>query len=126
MMLNAVDDFKQRTLSALSFLLDKLQYVCSLLRADGTYRHKGFEEAHGTEKANKAIGLIHEELTTEASRTSIREIYRQYQLSKSIQNEPLVLTAPANADELHFDHLRLIQNSVTAIAEQENSSRRDA
>ena len=126
MILNPIEDFKNRTLSVFSSLLEKLQYVCSLQRKDGTYHHWGLTKAFGEQKAHKAVSGIHSELAVEMSRTPLREVYRQFQSSNSIPASSLVLTAPASADELLADHLRLIQNSVGTIADHENSSRRDA
>jgi hypothetical protein len=122
MILSPKEDFKNRTLKALSSPLEKLSYVCSLRNPDGTYDHWGLKQLLGEAKANDTIRGIHADLATEATRTPIRELSRQYENSDSPRREPLVLNAPSNGDELLSDHLRLIQDSVTAVAESANSS----
>lgn len=122
MFLNAVDDFKNRTLKALPSLFEKLAYVCSLRGKDRTYKHWGLIKAFGEPKANEAIGMVHAAMATEIVKTPIREVYRQFESAESVNADSLVLNAPPNGDELLSDHLRLIQNSVKTIADQERSS----
>ena len=122
MLLSPKEDFKNRTLKALSSLVEKLSYVCSLRNPDGTYDHWGLRLLLGEAKANETLHGIHTDLTTEATRTSLRELSRQYENSNNPRPGPLALNAPASGDELLSDHLRLIQDSVTAIAESANSS----
>lgn len=123
MLLNAVEDIKNRTLKAFPSLLEKLVYICSLRDKDGIYRHWGLEKAFGEQKANKALGTIHTEMSVDATRTPLREIYRQFEGAEWLNKESLVLNTPSSDDELLSDHLRLIQQSVVAIAEQESSNR---
>jgi len=122
MILSPKEDFKNRTLKALPSLLEKLSYVCSLRNPDGTYDHWGLKQLLGEAKANDTIHGIHGDLAAEATRTPIRELSRQYESSGSPQRAPLTLKAPSSGDELLSDHLRLIQDSVTAIADSGNSS----
>jgi hypothetical protein len=123
MILNAVEDIKNRTLKAFPSLLEKLAYICSLRGKDGTYNHWGLNKSLGEQKASKALGAIHGEMSVEATRTPLREIYRQFEGAESLNKESLVLNAPSSDDELLSDHLQLIQKSVVAIAEQESSNR---
>jgi hypothetical protein len=122
MLYSPKDDFKNRTLKALSSLVEKLSYVCSLRNPDGTYYHWGLEHELGEARANETLHGVHGDLTTEATRTSLRELSRQYENSTNPQRRPLALSAPSSGDELLSDHLRLIQDSVIAIAESANSS----
>jgi hypothetical protein len=122
MIFNPRDDFKNRTLRALASLLERLAYVCSLRNPDGTYAHWGLQQSLGEARANATIRGIHADLAAEATRTSIRELSRQYESSNIPQRGPLTLNAPFSGDELLSDHLRLIQDSVTAVADSRNSS----
>lgn len=122
MLLSPKENFKNRTLKALSSPLEKLAYVCSLRNPDGTYDHWGLKQLLGEAKANETIRGIHADLAAEATRTSIRELSRQYESSAGTQQKPLELIAPSSGDELLSDHLRLIQDWVTAVAESANSS----
>jgi hypothetical protein len=122
MLLSPKDDFKNRTLSAFPSVLEKLSYVCSLRNPDGTYDHWGLKQLLGEAKANNTIHGVHGDLTMEATRTPIRELSRQFENSNSPQRLPLTLKAPSSGDDLLSDHLRLIQDSVTAIADSAHSS----
>ena len=58
-----------------------------------------------------------------------REIYREYQEAVGRQDGPevlkpesFVLTAPVNDDALLSSHLRLLQDSVQALAHQERTT----
>jgi hypothetical protein len=122
MLLPPKDDFKNRTLKAFRSLMEKLSYVSSLRNHDGTYRHWGLENELGPVRANETIQGVHTDLSVEATRTPIRELSRQFENSRGTQRIPLALNAPISGDELLSDHLRLIQDSVTAIAEAANST----
>ena len=122
MILNAAEDFKNRTLKALPSLLEKLAYVCSLRDKDGNYRHWGLNKSFGESKTNEAVAVVHAAMATEIVKTPIREVYRQFENAESISADSLVLNAPPNGDALLSDHLRLIQDSVRTIADQEHSS----
>lgn len=122
MILNASEDFKNRTLKVFPSLLEKLAYICSLRGKDGTYRHWGLRKAYGEQKADAAIGQVHNEMATETVKTSIRELCQQARTAESLQPEALVLNAPPSGDALLSDHLRLIQDSVRLVADQERSN----
>jgi hypothetical protein len=123
MLQSPIDDFKNRTLKAFSTLLEKLAYVSSLLGLDGIYHHWGITNSYGPEKANAALGQIHAEFAKETVRTTIRELYSQWKRS---QGPPPELKAPPSGDALLSAHLRLNQESVKTVAEQERSSHPDA
>jgi hypothetical protein len=122
MLLSPKEDFKNRTLKAFRSLMEKLSYVSSLRNPDGTYRHWGLEQWLGKTRANETIQGIHMDLSVEATRTPLRDLSRQFENSRGTQRIPVALNAPLSGDELLSDHLRLIQDSVTAIAEAANSS----
>jgi hypothetical protein len=121
----AVEDFKQRTLAALPTLLEKLAYICSLQTPRGTYTHWGMARTFGHEPAQQALYSVHLEASRELVRSPLREIYRDYeevlQRSQALLPDSLVLNAPLNAAEpLLSAHLRLLRDSVQAVALQEH------
>ncbi len=133
MILNATDDFKKRTLSALPTLLEKLAYICSLQTDSGDYTHWGMNRTFGRESACQAIQSAHSEMACALISVPIQSIYDQFLVaaekpenSQLLNPESFVLKSPSNDDELLSAHLRLIQNSVASLALQEESVRRVA
>jgi|SRR5205807_9349327 len=133
MILDATDDFKKRTLSALPTLLEKLAYICSLQTEDGGYAHWGMTRLFGHRSARKAIESAHSATATELISIPIQSIYDQFltaierpESAELLRPESFVLTSPANDDELLLAHLRLIQNSVASLALQQEATRRVA
>ena len=129
MNLSAAEDFKTRSLKALPTLLEKLAYICSLQTADGVYQHWGLTHVFGHRLAQDAILRAHTETAMELIRVPLRELYQEYQqaLGKSdgpqvLSPESLLLKAPVSGDELLSAHLRLLQDSVAAVAHQERTS----
>src|SRR5215472_1671127 len=129
MYFNVAEDFKKRTLSALPTLLEKLAYISSLQSGDGRYIHWGLSRSFGDYKAQKGISAIHAELAMKLIRLPIRGIYRDYRNAAGktehpelLNPESLALKGPSNGDELLSSHLRLIQDSLVAVAAQQVSS----
>jgi hypothetical protein len=58
---DAFEDFKSRTLAALPGRLQRLEFLSSFRRDDGTYEHWGMEQEYGQEPAGKAIADVHSE-----------------------------------------------------------------
>ena len=122
----AVEDLKQRTLAALPTLLEKLAYLCSLQTPRGTYNHWGMTRTFGHEPAQQAFYAVHLEASRELVRSPLRKIYRDYEQalrrSPAVAPESLALDAPVSAAEpLLSAHLRLLRDSVQAVALQERS-----
>lgn len=133
MFLKATEDFKRRTLGALPTLLERLAYICSLQTVEGEYRHWGLARTHGARRAQEAIHTAHLETAMELVQSPIREVYKEYQEAVSrtegpevFQPESLVLNAPVSDDGLLSAHLRLLQDSVQALAHQERTTPRVA
>ena len=133
MMYRAAENFKQRTLSALPTLLERLAYICSLQMPDGQYRHWGLARAYGQHSAQEAIRAAHGEIAMEMVESPVRDIYREYQEAigredgpEVLKPESFVLTAPVNDDALLLAHLRLLQDSVQTLAHQERTTPRVA
>jgi hypothetical protein len=55
----AFDDFNSRTLAALPGRLQRLEFLSSFRRDDGTYEHWGMEQEYGEESARRAIAGVH-------------------------------------------------------------------
>ena len=130
MMLKAAEDFKKRTLSALPTLLEKLAYICSLQTGNGGYMHWGFARAYGNRPTQDAISSAHMETSVSLSHLPVREIDQEYQSAvarsgsvKDVLNpDSFVLKAPVNGDVILSAHLRLLQDSVVALAHQERTT----
>jgi hypothetical protein len=78
--LSAFEDFKTRSLSALSGPWPKLLYMAELLGKDFTYEHWGHSRAHGEACSQAALGKIHSEMYIEVLRTSIVDLTRRDEL----------------------------------------------
>jgi len=129
MNLRAAEDFKKRSLSALPTLLEKLAYICSLQNAEGGYEHWGLDHTFGARLAQDAILRAHTETAMELIRVPLRELYQEYQQAvgrsegpQVFSGEDFVLKAPVTGDELLSAHLRLLQDSVAAVAHQEHTN----
>lgn len=129
MILKAAEDFKRRTLSALPTLLEKVAYICSLQTGSGGYLHWGFTRAYGNRPTQEAIYAAHMETSLALSHIPVREIYQEYKEAcvrtgtpEMLSPDSFVLKAPANGDAILAAHLRLLQDSVVALAQQERSA----
>ena len=130
---SASEDFKRRTLSVLPTLLERLAYICSLQTEYGTYEHWGLNRAFGERLAQDAILRAHTETSLELIRVPVREIYQEFREAVAREEGPqvlhpesLVLKAPVNGDELLSAHVRLLQDSLAAVAHQERTTPPDA
>jgi hypothetical protein len=130
MIFKAAEDFKKRTLSALPSLLEKVAYICSLQTGSGGYMHWGFARAYGNRPTQDAIYSAHMETAQALSHAPVREIYQEYQeaITRSgsaadiLNPDSFVLKAPVNGDAILSAHLRLLQDSVVALARQESTT----
>src|SRR6185312_2803699 len=124
------EDFKNRTLSALPSLLEKVAYLCSLQTGSGGYMHWGFARAYGNRPTQDAIYAAHMETALALSHAPVREIYQEYQeaITRSgsaadiLDPDSFVLKAPINGDVILSAHLRLLQDSVVALAREERTT----
>lgn len=133
MIYRAAENFRERTLSALPTLLERLAYICSLQMADGQYRHWGLTRTFGSRPAQDAIRAAHSEMAVAVVQSPIRELYREFREAVGRQGGPevinpesFVLKAPVSDDVLLSAHLRLLRDSVQALARQERTTRRAA
>jgi hypothetical protein len=129
MILKAAEDFNKRTLSALPTLLEKLAYICSLQTGSGGYLHWGFSRAYGNRHTQDAIYAAHMETALALSHVPVREIFQEYQeavlrsgSAEVLSPDSFVLKAPVNGDAILSAHLRLLQDSVVALAQQERTN----
>jgi hypothetical protein len=129
MIFKAAEDFKKRTLSALPTVVEKLAYICSLQAGGGSYVHWGFTRTFGSRPTQEAIHTAHAEAAWELVEAPVSNIYKEYQEALARPEEPefldpesLRLKAPVNGDALLSAHLRLLQDSVVALARQERTT----
>jgi hypothetical protein len=129
MLLNVAEDFRKYTLRSLPTLLEKLAYISSLQSGEGRYVHWGLSKIFGDHRAQKAIRTVHSDLALELIRAPIHSLYREYcaatertQQPELLKPESFALKAPASGDELLSAHLRLVQESLVAVAAQQVAS----
>jgi hypothetical protein len=129
MIYKAAESFKTRTLNALPTLLERLAYVCSLQLPEGGYRHWGLSRTFGMKQAQEAIQLSHSELAMELVHSPLQDLYEEYKNAVGRGNGPgvlkaesFVLNAPVSDDGLLDAHLRLLEDSVKALARQERTT----
>ena len=129
MIFKAAEDFKKRTLAALPSLVEKVAYICSLQTGSGGYVHWGFTRAFGNRPTQEAIYAAHMETAMELVQVPVREIFKEYQeaLARSggtefLKPNSFVLKAPVTGDGLLSAHLRLVQESVVALAQQKSTT----
>jgi len=85
--LSPFEDFKLRTLSAISGLWAKLLYVVELRSEDGNYEHWGHSRLHGEAKSREALAQAHSELYIELLRTPIFELVKEFETVAG-ENQP--------------------------------------
>ncbi|MBZ5492483.1 MAG: hypothetical protein LAO76_16285 [Acidobacteriia bacterium] len=130
MIFKAAEDFKKRTLSALPSLLEKVAYICSLQTGGGSYMHWGFTRTYGNRPTQDAIYAAHLETAQALSHVPVREIFQEYQkavarsgsVADILNPDSFVLKAPVNGDAILSAHLRLLQDSVVALALEERTT----
>ena len=129
MILKAAEDFKKRTLNVLPTLLEKVAYICSLQTGSGGYLHWGFSRTYGNRPTQETIYAAHMETSLALSHVPIREIYQEYKdalartgSSGNLNPDNFVLKAPVKGDAILSAHLRLLQDSVVALAQQERTT----
>lgn len=75
--LSPSDDFKVRTLSALSGVWSKLLYMSELRLPDGKYDHWGHIRTHGEKQSQEALAEVHSEIYLELLRTPLGQLVRE-------------------------------------------------
>jgi len=75
--LSPAEDFRTRTLSAVSGIWSKILYLAELRSEDGRYQHWGHNRIHGESRSQDAIATIHSELYLEFLRRPISELTRE-------------------------------------------------
>src|SRR5437773_1954507 len=78
---SALQDVKETTLSAVSGLLGKLEYLSSLRRPQGRYAHWGMETVHGQESSERALKTAHAEVVTGILRTPLGSLVEDLEKS---------------------------------------------
>ena len=74
-LLNAEEDFAQRTLGTLQNVWEKLAYVSGLKSSEGSYDHWGLASVHGREVASQAIAKAHSEVLRETLATPLQKLH---------------------------------------------------
>jgi len=119
--LSPFEDFKLRTLSAISGLWSKLLYMAELRSEDGTYEHWGHSRLHGGARSREALAHAHSELYVEVLRAPISELAKE--LESGDKKEGLSLArriteneARAVPENLHGGSPRHFSSIVLAVS----------
>jgi hypothetical protein len=87
--LSPFENFKARTLSALSGPWAKLLYMAGLLGKDLTYQHWGHARTYGEANSQAALAKIHSEIYIEVLRTSIADLIPGEELGTDQERDAL-------------------------------------
>jgi hypothetical protein len=79
--LSPFEDFKVRTIAAISGLWARLAYMIEIRAEDGSYQHWGHSRVHGHEQSQAALARMHSEIYIELLRTPIRELHARESMS---------------------------------------------
>ena len=72
--LSPFENFKRRTLGAISGLWQRLLYLVELRSADGKYDHWGHNQVYGEVNSQAALARAHSEVYLEVLRTPLRSL----------------------------------------------------
>jgi hypothetical protein len=75
--LSPSEDFRVRTLSALSGVWSKLLYMAELRSRKGNYDHWGHMRTHGEKRSQVALAEVHTEIYLELLRTPLRHLTQE-------------------------------------------------
>lgn len=95
-LLSPLEDFRIRTLGAITGTLARLRYVASLRDEKSIHRHWGLERVHGQDVATAAIRQAHSEVLIEVLRTPLRELAKELAEARN----------STDAAGSYLDHLR--------------------
>jgi hypothetical protein len=100
---SALDDFRGRSLQAVSGLLCKLAYIAGLREKDGSYAHWGLARTYGDAAAQHAVGEAHRSVISAILKTPLRQLLRD--MEESIGSEKAQqadFLAELNRDDQHL------------------------
>jgi hypothetical protein len=87
--LSPFEDFRQRTLSAISGLWAKLLYMAQLRSDDGSYQHWGHMRAHGEAQSQYSLGKAHSEIWLQVLRTPLNDLLTEAHADDSLMKKVL-------------------------------------
>ncbi len=133
---SALEDFMQRSLSALPTLWEKLQFVGDL-REDGTdYRHWGLEQRFGEKAARAALAEAHNGLFNEVVSTRLAELWlaadqaahrEHVEVAEYLQRMSDSETAlPLDAQGVAPEHYAFVVTNLCRVAHSRSMSSRQA
>lgn len=131
-LLSTLDDFLNRTLSAVPGLLARVEYVSSL-RKDGRYAHWGLSRVHGEHAAEQCISSTHKTLIAEVLKTPLRVLAKdnenscvaegreadRYLEELEGRKDALLPATPGRASELHFSS---VLHALWALARSQRNA----
>jgi len=119
--LSPAEDFRTRTLSALSGIWTRLLYLAELRSEDGRYQHWGHNRTHGESRSQDALATIHSELYLEFLRRPISELTQEPGLpadldasGAKINSERLIPKDLGGGSPRHFNSIVLALRFLNA------------
>lgn len=85
--LGPFEDFKLRTIGAISGLWSRFLYAASLRGKDGNYFHWGHARVHGELQSQAAVARMHSELYIELLRSPIRLLAQEWTQADGRESE---------------------------------------
>jgi len=132
--LSPFEDFRERTLSALSGLWTKLLYMAELRSSDGTYCHWGHSHVYGEARSQAALARAHSELYIALLRSPIRELVEEIENSGGNDQKEIFRNIVASRERMipknleggsprHFNSIAL---AVRLVCEHQRASNHSA
>ncbi len=132
-LLSAVEDFVQRSLSALPTVWEKLDFVRGLRGPDGHYRHWGLERTFDEKSADSAIAEAHSGLCEELTSVRLAELWlsasqaalREHQdVTEFLKNLDSAETLPPYLHGVAPEHVRFVVTNLSRVARFRSASNR--
>ena len=125
-LLNAEEDFLQRTLGSLQNVWEKLAYVSGLRSSAGIYDHWGLASIHGREKASAAIAKAHSELFRQTLTTPLQQLHSfERESALPAQKSPRSFV-PDDLKGGCREHMEYVVEALRLLGQQEAQSSHQA
>lgn len=134
-LLSAVEDFVQRSLSALPTVWEKLHFVQGLREPDGRYRHWGLERTFDAQTAGAAIAEAHNALCEELASTRLAELWlgasqaalrEQQEVAEFLKSMDSAGAVPMELRGVAPEHVRFVVANLSRVARFRSTSNRSA
>jgi hypothetical protein len=125
-LLNAEEDFAQRTLGTLQNVWEKLAYVSGLKSSEGSYDHWGLASVHGREVASQAIAKAHSEVLRETLATPLQKLHTFERNSAISAEKKPHLFMPADLRGGCREHVEYVVEALRLLGQRESQTSHQA